>query len=82
MRSGVSLTKDAPARAAFKYSILYLFVLFAALAVDRLAGVTCGMALDPDDMRRRRARNWAMLVVLLALCVLFYAITIVKMTKS
>jgi hypothetical protein len=40
------------------------------------------MAPDPHDMRRRRARNWAMLVVLLALCVLFYAVTIVKMTKS
>ena len=36
--AGVSLTRDAPARAAFKYSILYLFVLFAALAVDRLVG--------------------------------------------
>ena len=36
--AGVSLTNDAPARVAFKYSILYLFVLFAALAVDRLAG--------------------------------------------
>ena len=36
--TGVSLTNDAPARAAFKYSILYLFALFAALAVDRLAG--------------------------------------------
>ena len=36
--AGVSLTNDAPARAAFKYSILYLFVLFAALAVDRLMG--------------------------------------------
>ena len=35
---GRSLSDDAPARAAFKYSILYLFVLFAALAVDRLAG--------------------------------------------
>ncbi len=34
--SGVSLTKDAPARAAFKYSILYLFILFGACAVDRL----------------------------------------------
>ena len=33
---GVSLTKDAPARAAFKYSILYLFILFGACAVDRL----------------------------------------------
>src|SRR5271166_2304937 len=36
--SGVSLSNDAPARGAFNYSILYLFVLFAALAVDRLAG--------------------------------------------
>ena len=35
---GISLTKDAPARASFKYSILYLFVLFAALAVDRFVG--------------------------------------------
>ena len=36
--AGNSQTNDAPARAAFKYSILYLFVLFAALAVDRLVG--------------------------------------------
>jgi protoheme IX farnesyltransferase len=36
--TGVSLTNDAPARATFKFSILYLFVLFTALAVDRLAG--------------------------------------------
>ena len=36
--SGVSLTGDAPAKAAFRYSILYLFALFAALAVDRLVG--------------------------------------------
>jgi hypothetical protein len=34
---------------------------------------------DPDDERRRRQRNWAMLIVLLALAALFYAITIVKM---
>ncbi|GAN81217.1 heme o synthase [Acidocella aminolytica] len=33
---GVSLTKDQPARACFKFSILYLFLLFAACAVDRL----------------------------------------------
>jgi protoheme IX farnesyltransferase len=33
---GVSLTKDGPARAAFKYSILYLFLLFGACAIDRL----------------------------------------------
>ncbi len=36
--SGVSLTRDAPAKAAFRYSIAYLFVLFTALAVDRLTG--------------------------------------------
>ena len=35
---GVSLTGDAPARAAFSFSILYLFVLFGALAVDRFLG--------------------------------------------
>ncbi|WP_428487587.1 hypothetical protein [Rhodopila sp.] len=29
--------------------------------------------------RRRRGRSWAILVVLLGLCALFYAITIVKM---
>ena len=34
--TGRSLTRDAPARAAFKYSILYLFLLFGACAVDRL----------------------------------------------
>ncbi len=37
-RPGVSLTKDAPAKLAFKYSLIYLFVLFAALAVDHLVG--------------------------------------------
>ena len=36
--SGVSQTNDAPARMAFKFSILYLFALFAALAVDRFVG--------------------------------------------
>ncbi len=35
---GVSLTNDRPARAAFKYSILYLFLLFAAFAADSLIG--------------------------------------------
>jgi heme o synthase len=33
---GASLTRNAPARAAFKFSILYLFLLFGACAVDRL----------------------------------------------
>ena len=35
---GVSLTRDAPAKSCFKYSIIYLFVLFGALAIDRLVG--------------------------------------------
>jgi protoheme IX farnesyltransferase len=35
---GRSLTGDAPAKAAFKYSIYYLFALFGALALDRLVG--------------------------------------------
>jgi len=33
---GTSLTGDLPARAAFRYSIFYLFALFAALAADQL----------------------------------------------
>jgi len=38
---------------------------------------------DPGGFdRRRRARNWALLAVLLGLAVLFYAITLVKMTKG
>jgi protoheme IX farnesyltransferase len=36
--NGISLTNDVPAKAAFKYSVVYLFVLFGALAVDRLVG--------------------------------------------
>jgi heme o synthase len=35
-KAGFSMTKDAPARAAFRYSIYYLFLLFGALAIDRL----------------------------------------------
>jgi heme o synthase len=36
--AGVSLTHDAPAKQLFRYSLLYLAALFAAIAVDRLAG--------------------------------------------
>ena len=35
---GTSLTDDRPARAAFKFSILYLFLLFGAFALDRIVG--------------------------------------------
>jgi protoheme IX farnesyltransferase len=34
--TGVSLTRNKPARLAFRYSILYLFLLFGACAMDRL----------------------------------------------
>jgi hypothetical protein len=34
-----------------------------------------------DLVRRRRGRNWAILIVLFGLCALFYAITIVKMAR-
>ncbi len=34
--AGVSETRDAPAKAAFRFSIYYLFLLFAAVALDRL----------------------------------------------
>jgi protoheme IX farnesyltransferase len=36
--TGVSLTNDAPARAAFRYSLAYLAILFAAVAVDHFVG--------------------------------------------
>ena len=34
--TGRSLTKDAPAKACFRFSLTYLFTIFAAIAVDRL----------------------------------------------
>lgn len=36
-------------------------------------------AASAEIARRRRGRNWAILIVLLALCALFYAITIAKL---
>jgi hypothetical protein len=36
-------------------------------------------AASAESARRRRGRNWAILIVLFGLCALFYAITIVKM---
>lgn len=37
-RGGISLTGDAPAKTLSCWSILYLFALFAAPAIDRMAG--------------------------------------------
>jgi protoheme IX farnesyltransferase len=36
--AGLSLTGDRPARLTFRYSLIYLAVLFTALGADRLAG--------------------------------------------
>ena len=36
--TGISLTGDAPARAMFRYSLAYLAILFAAVAVDHFVG--------------------------------------------
>ncbi|HUC19167.1 MAG TPA: heme o synthase [Acetobacteraceae bacterium] len=36
--TGMSLTRDAPAKALFRFSIYYLFLLFTAVAVDRFFG--------------------------------------------
>jgi hypothetical protein len=33
-----------------------------------------------EFLKRRKARNWAILAVLVGLCVLFYAITIARLT--
>jgi len=39
-------------------------------------------ASEADEVRRRRrGRNWALIIVLIGLAALFYAITIVKMTQ-
>lgn len=38
---------------------------------------------EADELRRRRrGRNWAIMLVLFGLCALFYAITIVKMMRG
>jgi hypothetical protein len=36
-------------------------------------------AANAEVARRRRGRNWAILIVLAGLCALFYAITIAKL---
>ena len=41
-----------------------------------------GREINVEVNRRRRGRSWAILLVLLALCALFYAITIVKMAHA
>jgi hypothetical protein len=42
-------------------------------------GSPTGRVSSAEINRRRRGRSWAILLVLLGLCALFYAITVVKM---
>jgi hypothetical protein len=47
--------------------------------MDHEAPATVAATNTDVARRRRRGRSWAILIVLLGLCALFYAITIVKM---
>ena len=60
----------------FKYSILYLFLLFGALVADRWVSLI--MNQDPIH-DRQRARAKVMALVLGALAILFFFITIAKL---
>jgi|JI10StandDraft_1071094.scaffolds.fasta_scaffold653641_2 hypothetical protein len=42
-------------------------------------GVATPHVVTAETRRRQRRKNWALLIVLVALCVLFYLITIVRM---
>jgi len=51
--------------------------------LGRLGDLARPKDFDPKGFdRRRRARNWALLAVLLGLSALFYAITLVKLAKG
>ncbi|MCS6890587.1 MAG: hypothetical protein RMK64_11665 [Rhodovarius sp.] len=41
-----------------------------------------GFKPDAEFLRRRRARNWAILVVLAALVVLFYFISVARLLRT
>ena len=81
--AAIAVCRDATDRSAkrmFAYSILYLFLLFALLIVDRAPGLLGGLSGGARVIdRNRRARNLALLVVLLGFVALVYAITIVRM---
>ncbi len=71
---------ERSARQMFAFSLLYLFLIFSALLgrPDRWGRpVTAGAVMDERE-RRMRARNRALLALLLALVALFYVITLVR----
>ena len=81
----IRVLRDPGERAAkqmFGFSLLYLFLLFALLVADRAPGFAVGvvswLAMDPQD-KRRRAKNLALLGVLLALVALLYVIAMIRM---
>ena len=77
---------DRSAKRMFAFSILYLFLLFALIIVDRAPGLMGGMPGSPPGRvllvidRNRRARNIALLIALLSFVALIYGITIVRMS--
>ena len=72
----------APEKALFKYSLLHLFLIFAALVADHLdrrVNVDWTPEQTAEFNRRRRSRNLALGIVLGVLVILFFGISIVKM---
>ena len=76
------------ARRMFKFSLLYLAVLFAALPLDRLSADAGRMSVMADDDRRpgdsdrhrqQRSKNLFMFFCLLSMAVIFFALTVVRM---
>ena len=88
----IRLWRDRTQRTAtrtFRYSIAYLFALFFALVADKalgfaaLAGAAGGGVVIAARMdRRQRHKNLAIALILGALALLFYLITIVKLTGN
>jgi hypothetical protein len=78
--------KMIPAKKLFGYSLLYLFAIFTALAVDGLVAkffARGGLIMDQVELteqqkKARRSRSVALAVVLALLVIIFYAVTIVK----
>ena len=71
---------ERSARRMFAFSLLYLFLIFSLLLVDHTGGVGIdGDGSGAERQRTIRARNRALVAVLVGLVALFYAITIVRM---
>ena len=69
-----------PARAAFRFSLLHLALLFAALAVDHCVFGDDRQPPQPGSAedRGQGRRNMALLLVLLAAVALFFIMAVVR----